>query len=182
MSDTKKVFTESALSDAHTALELLYSHVAGSDAGDGPLPAFDATNTKLCEAILVRTVYALQATASNASRQVMIAAKKGVDAALHTARVARIEAYREIASLSPAVKAILGDKASAPVSTFVPLSDVAAFFPEGMQETDMVKVLHTMNYKLTSGASKDQVKRILVTISADQIKSVLSNDTGTETA
>lgn len=144
------------------------------------LPPFEKCGVSDYEAALVRTVFAIRAHRKAEERNVMIRAKEGVDGVMHTARLARIEAFREIAALSPMVKEMLGDKAKAPTSTSIPVSDVVSFFPEGMQESDIIKVLHTMNYKLTPGAKKDDIKRIMVHIGEDVVKAHLSAPKATE--
>lgn len=132
------------------------------------LPPFEKCNLEEYEVALVRTVLAIRAHRTAQERNVLIAAKSKIDAAMHVVRLARVEAYREIASLSPAVKALLGEeKCAAPTATSLPVSEVVGFFPEGTTQEQAIALLHKMNYKLVAGAKRDDVKKLVVHIGAD---------------
>lgn len=177
-SNGKRTLTDNEFSKVQGALSTLIGIVGAAEfTQEGhtarALAPFEKCGTEEYEVALVRTVLAIRAHRVAQERNVMKAAKLGVDGAMHTARLARIEAYREIYSLSPATRAMLGNAANPPTSTSIPVSDVVSFFPAGMQESDIIKTLHTMNYKLTPGAKKDDIKRLLVHIGEDVLKATL---------
>ena len=185
MSTSKTVLTDSQLATIRTALASIIGIVGSADftaEGHTPvaLPAAKDCTVKEEEIALVRCVFALQAKEEESRRAVLISAKKGVDAKMHVVRLAAVEAYREIAALSPAVKLMLGDKAAPPASASLPVSEVIECFPEGTTEAQALALLHRMNYKLVAGAKRDNVKKLIVHIGADFLSKQLAATRETE--
>jgi hypothetical protein len=180
MSETIKnparTMTDSEFGTVKDALASILAVLSAGDMGDGTtLPSdVEKLDEKTLGALCARTFHAVLAKQGEAERAIKVAAKKAIDAKMHVLRVATVEAYREIAALSPTVKAMIGDKANAPTQALLPVSEVVSFFPEGSTEETVLPLLHKMGYKLQPGASKDRVKRVIVHIGADFVAKQLS--------
>jgi hypothetical protein len=174
-SNASRTLTDSENSSVREHLAAILAIVCSAELGDGALPVeLDKLSDQQETALVVRTIERLRDKRNETQRAVYIAAKAKIDAAMHVARLASVEAYREIASLSPTVRAMLGDKANAPTHTSIPVSSVMHAFPEGTQEATALLLLSRMNYKLTPGARKDNSKHLSVHIGSDFLAKTLA--------
>lgn len=177
-SKVSRTMTNNELATVQGALAALFAIVGSADFSEEqkalPVQAeWETMSPKVAEAVLVRVAAAYAAKQEEGTREIMIAVKKGVDAACHQARLATIEGFREIAKLSPATRAMLGSKGVCPESTTVALAEVSDLFPEGTTEETMVALLHRGGFKLAQGKSKEG-KRLFVQIGKDVAERMLA--------
>lgn len=130
------------------------------------------------EAVLVRTVMALEAyeAEKNAARDK--AALAGIRGVVLAAREATITGYVEVAKqikAAPMLKPLLGDKANPPQWSDIPVSALVEFFP-GNNEAQVVKILHEKPFamKLAPGGKGRDSKLVRVGISAETWTEALS--------
>lgn len=180
-----RTMTDTESAEVSSALAVLLSVLGSAEFSEEgtTLPSELAKlDSKAEEALLVRTLRCLQAKRTEGEREMLKTIHTGVSTACHTARVARIEAYREIAALSPTVKMLLGEKAAPPTGTSVAVSSVMSHFPAGTTAEQAVVLLHRCGFKLVQGAAKQSEKRINVNIGADALAKYLAEKQATEAA
>lgn len=170
MTDIKKTvrsFTSTEYTTIIAALATLHPFLASPEMSEKNtvLPSWEKCGVDDYQALLVRAALGLKRSVEARERETMRTAKGKIDALCHSARVARIGAFREVEALSAATRALLGDAGKAPTSAYVHVSETQDAFP-GMAVSDIVTTLVKMGYKLSGTAKKETDRRIVVEINA----------------